>query len=332
MGLRVATNVQSLAAQRNLNITNDAQKRSLEKLASGTRIVRSADDAAGLAISENMRAQIRSIRQAVRNAIRQSQIDKKTIKNIRKHIFPPRPISLGQGLLPTPDGINKQMPVPLSAPQPVPQPARLPDPLPELPEEEDQYLMAAFKLKISQSGPIRFVSNVWNRIPRRKTLGTISIPTPENPVRSLSRTNQWMLPVLIGIISGFTTLSIIQAFQTPKPTAIATRKKPKKLEITRIDPHKPGHTFVDKIKSKAMAPKRFQNTNRGQLLTVTVIKGRVNLRAGPGTHYPIVGTAIPKKYFQVHGFEGLWFRVSPKNNPMKSAWIRNDQVDIVILN
>jgi flagellin len=68
MGLRINTNTQSLAAQRNLGINNAAQKGSLEKLASGSRIVRAADDAAGLAISEKMRAQIRSIRQDVRNA------------------------------------------------------------------------------------------------------------------------------------------------------------------------------------------------------------------------------------------------------------------------
>jgi flagellin len=68
MGLRIATNVQSLAAQRNLGVNSAAQKSSLEKLASGTRIVRAADDAAGLAISENMRATIRSVRQDVRNA------------------------------------------------------------------------------------------------------------------------------------------------------------------------------------------------------------------------------------------------------------------------
>lgn len=68
MGLRINTNVQSLAAQRNLGITNNSQKASLEKLASGSRISRAADDAAGLAISEKMRGQIRSIRQDVRNA------------------------------------------------------------------------------------------------------------------------------------------------------------------------------------------------------------------------------------------------------------------------
>jgi flagellin len=68
MSLRVGTNTQSLAAQRNLGINHEAQNRALEKLSSGSRIVRAADDAAGLAISENMKAVIRSVRQDVRNA------------------------------------------------------------------------------------------------------------------------------------------------------------------------------------------------------------------------------------------------------------------------
>jgi len=68
MGLRIATNVQSLAAQRNLGINTDAQKSSLEKLASGSRINKAADDAAGLAISEKMRGTIRSVGQDIRNA------------------------------------------------------------------------------------------------------------------------------------------------------------------------------------------------------------------------------------------------------------------------
>jgi len=68
MGLRINTNVQSLAAQRNLGINGAAQKASLEKLASGTRITKAADDAAGLAISEKMRANSRSIKQDIRNA------------------------------------------------------------------------------------------------------------------------------------------------------------------------------------------------------------------------------------------------------------------------
>ncbi len=68
MGLRIGTNTQSIAAQRHLGITNKGVQRSQEKLASGARITRAADDAAGLAIAEGMRAQIRSVRQDVRNA------------------------------------------------------------------------------------------------------------------------------------------------------------------------------------------------------------------------------------------------------------------------
>ncbi len=68
MGLRIATNVQSLVSQRHLATNTDMQRKSLEHLASGSRIDRASDDAAGLAISEKMRAQIRSIRQDVRNA------------------------------------------------------------------------------------------------------------------------------------------------------------------------------------------------------------------------------------------------------------------------
>ena len=68
MGLRIATNTQSISAQRNLGVNNAAQKASLEKLASGTRIYRAADDAAGLAIAEKMRGHIRSVRQNIRNA------------------------------------------------------------------------------------------------------------------------------------------------------------------------------------------------------------------------------------------------------------------------
>jgi len=68
MGFRIATNVQSLAAQRTLNSTREAQNRSLEKLSAGERITRAGDDAAGLAISEKLKAEIRSMRQANRNA------------------------------------------------------------------------------------------------------------------------------------------------------------------------------------------------------------------------------------------------------------------------
>lgn len=68
MGLRINTNVQSLAAQRNLSQTTTKQDRALEKLSSGSRINRAGDDAAGLAISEKLKAEIRGTRQATRNA------------------------------------------------------------------------------------------------------------------------------------------------------------------------------------------------------------------------------------------------------------------------
>jgi flagellin len=68
MGFRINTNVQSLTAQRYLTNVKNQQERSLEKLASGNRIVRAGDDAAGLAISEKLRSEIRSSKQAERNA------------------------------------------------------------------------------------------------------------------------------------------------------------------------------------------------------------------------------------------------------------------------
>ena len=68
MGLRINTNVASLNAQRNLIGTKLAHDKSLEKLSSGYRINRAGDDAAGLAISESLKAQIRGLKQASRNA------------------------------------------------------------------------------------------------------------------------------------------------------------------------------------------------------------------------------------------------------------------------
>jgi len=68
MSLRIATNVASLNAQRNLSGTNHRLQRSLARLSSGKRINQAADDAAGLAISENLRGQIRGMKQANRNA------------------------------------------------------------------------------------------------------------------------------------------------------------------------------------------------------------------------------------------------------------------------
>jgi flagellin len=68
MGLRVNSNIASINAQRNLSITTDRLGKSLQRLSSGLRITRAADDAAGLAISENFRAEVRSLMQAQRNA------------------------------------------------------------------------------------------------------------------------------------------------------------------------------------------------------------------------------------------------------------------------
>ncbi|OFZ68454.1 MAG: flagellin [Bdellovibrionales bacterium RIFOXYC2_FULL_39_8] len=68
MGLRINTNVASLAAQRSLGNTTNTFNDSLRKLSSGERVTRSGDDAAGLAISENLKAQIRGLKQAGRNA------------------------------------------------------------------------------------------------------------------------------------------------------------------------------------------------------------------------------------------------------------------------
>ena len=68
MALVINTNVASLNAQRNLNTTQLQLNKSMERLSSGLRINRAGDDAAGLAISQNMQANIRSMNQAVRNA------------------------------------------------------------------------------------------------------------------------------------------------------------------------------------------------------------------------------------------------------------------------
>ena len=69
MGLRISTNIASLNAQRNLGGADRAMKQSLARLSSGQRINQAADDAAGLAISESLKASIRGFRQASRNAL-----------------------------------------------------------------------------------------------------------------------------------------------------------------------------------------------------------------------------------------------------------------------
>ncbi|MFQ5696684.1 MAG: flagellin [Myxococcota bacterium] len=68
MGLRINTNIAAINAQKNLSRTNLVLNRSLDRLSSGLRITRAGDDAAGLAISENLRAQVRGLSQAQRNA------------------------------------------------------------------------------------------------------------------------------------------------------------------------------------------------------------------------------------------------------------------------
>ncbi len=68
MPVRIFNNIPSLNAQRILGINNDRLAISIERIASGIRINRGADDAAGLAISEALRSDIRALRQAVRNA------------------------------------------------------------------------------------------------------------------------------------------------------------------------------------------------------------------------------------------------------------------------
>jgi len=68
MGMRISTNITSLNAQRTMVSSQRAIGKSMEQLASGSRINKAADDAAGLAISENLKSQVRSISQASRNA------------------------------------------------------------------------------------------------------------------------------------------------------------------------------------------------------------------------------------------------------------------------
>ena len=67
MGLRIRTNISSINSQRQLQQSTNSLQSSMAKLSSGKRINKSADDAAGLAVSENLRADIRSLKMAKRN-------------------------------------------------------------------------------------------------------------------------------------------------------------------------------------------------------------------------------------------------------------------------
>ncbi len=68
MGLRIATNIASQTVQKNLKEVSNSGNSELERLSSGKRITKAADDAAGLAISTNLEAQTKGLRQATRNA------------------------------------------------------------------------------------------------------------------------------------------------------------------------------------------------------------------------------------------------------------------------
>ena len=68
MAIRIFNNIPSLNAQRILGINNERLAQSVERISSGIRINRGSDDAAGLAISEALRSDIRALRQAVRNS------------------------------------------------------------------------------------------------------------------------------------------------------------------------------------------------------------------------------------------------------------------------
>src|SRR3982750_3303088 len=68
MGLRINQNIAAQNAYRNLSVTDGQMSKSLEKLSSGFRINRAADDAAGLAISEGLRSQVGGLKVAARNA------------------------------------------------------------------------------------------------------------------------------------------------------------------------------------------------------------------------------------------------------------------------
>ncbi len=68
MGLRINTNISAVTALRHLRQSDKAQARSLERLSTGLRINRAADDPSGLVISEILRSQIGSLHQAIENS------------------------------------------------------------------------------------------------------------------------------------------------------------------------------------------------------------------------------------------------------------------------
>ena len=84
MGLRVKTNTESLIAQRRIGDSRKELGDSLEKLSSGLRINKSADDAAGLAVSERIRSTTHSLGVAKRNATALAQVEAGKVIRIEK--------------------------------------------------------------------------------------------------------------------------------------------------------------------------------------------------------------------------------------------------------
>src|SRR3712207_9318169 len=76
MGMSVNNNIAAMNSYRNLSATDTQMSKSLEKLSSGFRINRAADDAAGLAISEGLRSQVGGLKVAVRNRSEERRVGK----------------------------------------------------------------------------------------------------------------------------------------------------------------------------------------------------------------------------------------------------------------
>ncbi|MFN8368988.1 MAG: flagellin FliC, partial [Bacteriovoracaceae bacterium] len=97
MGLRINTNVQSIAAQRALSTTRENLSANLRKLSSGERITKAGDDAAGLAISESLKSHIRGMRQAKRNvsdAVSMIQVAEGSLSEVSNIIIRLRELSV----------------------------------------------------------------------------------------------------------------------------------------------------------------------------------------------------------------------------------------------
>ena len=102
MGMSIRTNISALDAQKNLMGTENDLNSSFAKLSSGFRITKAPDDAAGLAISVNLGAQIKSYNQSVRNAndaLNVVQTADSSLNEIAEHPDPPARAGVAVGLL-----------------------------------------------------------------------------------------------------------------------------------------------------------------------------------------------------------------------------------------